>query len=155
MESVLWGKYATPDETIALGEEMVAQSRATKLLKNPDLPINMLPVYAGFMEGEVGLIRAKEFVGVPTIPGERRCVPDVYDVVHLPENGVKAHAHIVLLDGYIEAIKSQMRVDGSAGVDLMTRKLAYPAAIGMLVSTMEAAGFFCHNGDHIPCQVAA
>lgn len=134
---------------------MAGEKRAVKLEANPGLSIERLPVYAGYFEGEVDLIRARDFVGVPTELGERRCVPDVYEVVHYPENGVKAHAHIILLEDYIDAIKKQMDIDGTAGADNMTKKLAFPAAINMLIATMERNGFFCHNGDLVPVDTTA
>lgn len=155
MESVIWDKYCTPEETLVVGEKHAQKKRDEKLARDPDLSAELLPSYAGYFEAEVGLIRASAFVGRATAIAEARCVPGVYEVVHFPEHGLHAHAHIVLLDTYIEAIKTQMRIDQAPGVELMGKKLAFPAAVDMLLTTMEAAGFFCHDGDHIPSNMAA
>lgn len=155
MESVIWGKYSSPSHTIALGEESAKEKRAAKLAKSPEMDKNLLPVYAGYIEGSVALIRATQFRGVATQVGEPRCVPGVYDVEHLPEGGVHAHAHIILLDDYIDALKRQMEIDGSPGASALGKKQAFPAAIHMLTATMEANGFFCHDGEYIPAPMVA
>lgn len=152
MESVVWGKHATPEQTIVLGFEMAEAKRLAKMEADPDISADRLPCYAGYLQAEVGLIRANAYLGVATRPGERRCIPDLFDVVHLPENGVHAHAHVVLSENYVDAIKIQMSLDGSPGVENVTKKLAFPMAINMLLATLELSGFFCHNGDHVPCS---
>jgi len=155
VESVIWDKYSKPSETIALGEDAAAAKRAAKLAATPEIPPDLLPVYAGYLEGSVSLIRAHSFKGVATELGERRCVPGVYEVEHLPEGGVHAHAHIILLDGYVDALRRQMTIDGSPNVGALGKKQAFPAAINMLTSTMESSGFYCHNGDHLPAPMVA
>lgn len=151
MESVVWSKHATPEQTIVLGGEMAEAKRLAKMEANPDISADRLPHYAGYLQAQVGLIRASAYVGMVTRPGERRCVPGIFEVVHLPENGVHAHAHVVLSEDYAEAIKAQMSLDGSPGAENMSKKQAFPVAVNMLLATMELTGFFCHNGDHIPC----
>jgi len=173
VESVVWGKYATPEQTIVLGIEMAEAKRLAKLEADPDISPDRLPYYAGYLQAEVGLIRANAYLGVATLPGERRCIPDLFEVVHLPENGVHVvlffsvflcvfclekkggsppPAHVVLSENYVDAIKVQMTLDGSPGAENITKKLAFPVAINMLLATLELSGFFCHNGDHIPCS---
>ncbi len=131
---------------------MAEAKRLAKMEANPDISADRLPHYAGYLQAQVGLIRASEYVGVVTRPGERRCIPGLFEVVHLPENGVHAHAHVVLAEDYADAIKAQMSLDGSPGAENMSKKQAFPVAINMLLATMELTGFFCHNGDHIPCS---
>ncbi len=155
MESVIWDRYSEPSETIALGEKAASGKRAAKLAVTPDISPHLLPVYAGYLEGSVSLIRARDFEGVATELGERRCVPGVYEVEHLPEDGVYAHAHIILLDGYVDALRRQMTIDGTSSASMLGKKQAFPAAINMLTSTMESSGFYCKNGDYLPAPMIA
>jgi len=154
-ESIHWEKYATPAQTLAHGEKQAEKKRAEKLAKTPDLGEEQLPLYAGYLEGLVGLIRAEAYKDVATSPGEIRCYAGLYSVVHLPENGDDAHGHIVLSEDYFDVIKQQMAVDGKLDPETMTKKLAFPAAIQILLATFEQSGFFCHDGTHLKLGTAA
>lgn len=156
MESVLWSRLVNEDETLELGRTKAQADRDRKIAERGDLPDEDTPVYIGYFEGSVALIR-----GRPTDDANKeaiRCAPGVFDVEHVPEADVFAHAHIELLGDFLEALKRQMRADGLPGGDgELGNKNGRVHAINMLVSVFESGGLWKADGSRMQltsCQPA-
>lgn len=118
-----------------LGVLKAERDATLKKEKKPDLPEDEIPRYVGFFPALVGRVRGSHH------QDEFYCEPGVFDVEHEPENGVHAHSHIVLLDGFLEIIRVRMEKKlGPKLAAVLDQKKARQHAINMLVGVVEHAG---------------
>lgn len=118
-----------------LGVEKAERDAAAKRAKRPDLPEDEVPRYVGFFPVLVGRVRGKYHAD------NIYCEPGVFEVEHEPENGVQAHSHVVLLDGFLEPMRARMLPRlGSGLAAILDQKKARQHAIHMLVGVVEHGG---------------
>lgn len=131
VESVIWKQRSSNEACYSLGVAKAEVDAGRKLTARPETPAEELPVYVGFFEADVARIRGVRHAD------DVYCEPGVFEVLHEPEGDVYAHAHIVLLDGFLEALKGAMTAEMGSKASLLSEKVARQHAINMLLRVVE------------------
>ncbi|WP_313456756.1 hypothetical protein [Stenotrophomonas sp.] len=145
VESVLWERHCDQEACAELGRVKAQADRERRLSSHPETLEEDLPTYVGFFGTEAGRVRGT------FCDDDYYCEPGVFSVEHEPENGVFAHAHIVLNDGFLDSMRQSVSLDLGPNVAArLSEKQARQHAIHMLVRVFERLGLSQIGGQLVP-----